>query len=82
MKVSPLRIARNAAEKCRELFSKDNHPGWALFAKIGRDHVEQANTDIKAAKAELEEVMADGVITPEEQPRAQHAMQLLAGVSF
>jgi len=39
MKESPLTLIARMANKCRELFRRAGHPGWALFAEVASDAV-------------------------------------------
>ena len=36
MKESPLTLIARMANKCRELFRRAGHPGWALFAEMAK----------------------------------------------
>ena len=70
MKESPLTLAARMAEKCRELFRRAWHPGWALFAEVTGESVasaqrlacDAATADEDAARI-LDLVLSDGIIT-------------------
>lgn len=67
---NPLAVAGRMTRKAAELFRKDLRPGFAIFADVGGDAVEQARgiaaqaaADDRAAAGMLDQVLADGVVT-------------------
>ena len=85
MKESPLTLAARMANKCRELFRRAGHPGWALFGEVGADAIADA-TQIAATAATadadacrmLDEVLADGVVTKAEIAQLREARRHVA----
>lgn len=66
-KTHPLEIAARMARKAADLFRKDRRPGFALFADVGHDAVQEARgmagsaaAEDAAALAAIDDVLADG----------------------
>ena len=85
MKESPLTLIARMANKCRELFRRAGHPGWALFAEVAQDSAREAQTiatDAASADASacrmIDAVLADGVVTQAEIAKLREARRHVA----
>ena len=85
MKESPLTLIARMANKCRELFRRAGHPGWALFAEVASDAVATAKTvaqEAQVADADacrmLDAVLSDGVVTKAEMAKLREARRHVA----
>jgi len=82
MKSSSLKIARNSAAHCSRIFRTAGRPGDAMFADIGVEHVESANETLCLAHKTIDEITADGVISPAEKPSFDAAMGAIKGLTY
>ena len=71
--------------KCRELFCRAGHPGWALFAEVCSDSVAEAQhaasdaaTADEDARRILDIVLADGIITKAEVYKLREVRRYVA----
>lgn len=85
MNEPPLALIARMTNKCRELFRRAGHPGWALFAEVAQDSAREAQTiatDAASADADacrmLDEVLADGIVTKAEIARLREARRHVA----
>lgn len=85
MKESPLTLIARMANKCRELFRRAGHPGWALFAEVASDAVADAKhiaSDAATADADacqmIDEILADGIVTKAEIAKLREARRHIA----
>jgi len=74
---SPLNIAKNAANKCGDLFRTLAKPGYSMFAKIGAEQIDKAAADASSAASEIDSVLADGRVDPSEIQRLRSASMRL-----
>ena len=82
---TPLELAGRMARKSAELFRSIRHPGMAYFGDIGAGAVDEARQmAAEAAGADaaavgiLDEVLADGRVTPAEVRRLKIARRKVA----
>jgi hypothetical protein len=81
MKTSnPLELVARIGHKTAELFRSLSHPGWALFGEVAAEAAgeaqviaHEAEQDDRAATADLDEILRDGIVTPEELPLLRRA---------
>lgn len=82
---NPLELVGRMGRKTAELFRSLAHPGWAVFGEItveaateARQIAHEAEQEDRAATADLDEVLRDGIVTPEELPLLRQARSRVA----